>query len=70
MAETALNETGQHRPTAVPLGPRPPLLRSSVVTQAPWPVDVAPPPAALLARAWLAALAVNGASGALDSVCQ
>ena len=63
MAETALNETGQHRPTAVPLGPQPPLLRSSVVTQALWPVDVAPPPAALLARAWLAALAVSGASG-------
>lgn len=63
MAETALNETGQRRPTAVPLGPQPPLLRSSVVTQASWPA-VADAPAALLARAWVAALAVNGARGA------
>jgi diguanylate cyclase len=73
MAETALNGTGQHRPTAVPLGWQPPLLRSSVVTQAPWPADAAvassflsspgaaDAPAALLARAWLASLAVSGA---------
>ena len=67
MAETALNETGQHRPAAVPLGPQPSLPRSSVVTQAPWPVDMPPPPAALLARAWLAALAVNGASGSAEA---
>ena len=49
MAETALNETGQHRRAAVPLGPQPP------------GVDVA---AAQLARAWLTVLAVNGAAAA------
>jgi diguanylate cyclase (GGDEF)-like protein len=38
MAETVLNEMGQHRHTAVPLGPRPPLPRGSVVAQGPWPV--------------------------------
>jgi diguanylate cyclase len=66
MAETALNETGQHRRAAVPLGSQPPLLRSSIIAQASWPVGAVPPPAvgapeAQLARAWLAALAVSGA---------
>jgi diguanylate cyclase len=65
MAETALNERGQHRRTALPLGPQPHLLRHSVVAQASWPVGAVPPPAigvpeAHLARVWLAALAVNG----------
>jgi diguanylate cyclase (GGDEF)-like protein len=65
MAETALNETGQYCRVTVPLEPQPPLLRSSVLAQASWPVGAALPPAvgapeAQLARAWLAALAVNG----------
>jgi diguanylate cyclase (GGDEF)-like protein len=37
MAETVLNEMGQYRRTAVPLGPRPPLPRGSVVARGPWP---------------------------------
>src|SRR5579875_64372 len=38
MAETVLNEMGQHRRTAVPLGPQPHLPRGSVVARGPWPV--------------------------------
>ena len=52
MAETALNETGQLRCAAVPLGPQPPA------------VDVA---AAQLGRTWLAVLAVNGAAAAQEA---
>jgi diguanylate cyclase (GGDEF)-like protein len=79
MAETALNEMGQHRRAAVPLGSRPALLRGSVPTT-PWPAGPALPPAvvpafvphppaadaaaAQLARAWLTALAVSGAAAA------
>jgi diguanylate cyclase (GGDEF)-like protein len=60
MNETALNETGQHRRAAVPLAPQPFLLRGPAVPRASRSVSAVLPPAAQLARRWLAALAGEG----------
>lgn len=60
MAETALNEAGQHGHFAVPFPPQPPPARGPVPPRASRPIPVPVPPEAQLARMWLAALAVTG----------
>ena len=57
MDETALNETGQHRRAAVQLAPQPSQPHGLAVPHAPSSVSTVLPPAAQLARRWLAALA-------------
>ena len=76
MAETALNETGQHRRVAAPFAPQPSAQRGSIVPRSSWPITAPVPPAALppadgggapetqLARMWLAALSVGGDAAA------
>src|SRR5215469_17151761 len=59
MAETALNEAGQHGYFAVPFAPRSSPPRGSVRASGPIPLPV-PPAEAQLARMWLGALAVTG----------
>src|SRR5215472_17415894 len=60
MDETALNETGQHRRAAAQLAPQPSRPHGLAVWQAPCSVSAVLPPAAQLARGWLAALAAEG----------
>jgi diguanylate cyclase len=60
MAETALNETGQHGYFAVPFAPRSSPARGSALSRASGPIPVPVPPEAQLARMWLGALAVTG----------
>ena len=60
MDETALNETGQHRRAAVQLAPQPSQPHGLAVPHAPSSVSTVLPPAAQLARRWLAALACEG----------
>ena len=60
MAETALNETGQHGYFAVPFAPRSSSPRGSALSRASGPIPVPVPPEAQLARMWLGALAVTG----------
>ena len=57
MDETALNETEQHCRAAVPLAPQPSLSRDPAAPHASCSVSEVLPPAAQLARGWLAALA-------------
>jgi diguanylate cyclase (GGDEF)-like protein len=57
MDKTARSETGQHRRAAVPLTSQPSPLRDPVVPHASRSVSTVLPPAAQLARGWLAALA-------------
>jgi diguanylate cyclase len=59
MAETALNETGQHGHTTGPLAAQPSTPRGSV-SRTTWPIPIPVPPQAQLARMWLDALAVSG----------
>jgi len=60
MDETALNETGQHYRAAVQLAPQPSRPHGLAVSHAPCSVSAVLPPAAQLARRWLAALAGEG----------
>jgi len=57
MDETALNEAGQHCRAAVPLASQPSLPRDPAIPHASCSVSEVLPPAAQLARGWLAALA-------------
>lgn len=59
MAQTALNETGQHGRITGPLAAPPSTPRGSV-SRTTWPIPVPVPPQAQLARMWLDALAVSG----------
>lgn len=59
MAQTALNETGQHGRITGPLAAQPSTPRGSV-SRTTWPIPVPVPPQAQLARMWLDALAVSG----------
>ena len=60
MDETARSATGRHRRAAVQLAPRPSQPRGPAVPHAPRSVSPVLPPAAQLARRWLAALAGEG----------
>lgn len=59
MAQTALNETGQHGRITGPLAAQLSTQRGSV-SRTTWPIPVPVPPQAQLARMWLDALAVSG----------
>ena len=60
MDETARSATGRHRRAAVQLAPQPSQPRGPAVPHAPRSVSPVLPPAAQLARRWLAALAGEG----------
>ena len=60
MDETAVNETGQHRRAAVQLAPQPSQPHGLAAPHGPCSVSAVLPPAAQLARRWLAALAREG----------
>src|SRR5262252_3005966 len=60
MDETARSEMGQHCHAAVPLTPQPFPLRDPAVANASRSMSTVLPPAAQLARGWLAALAGEG----------
>src|SRR5262249_36840491 len=60
MDETARSETGQHHRAGAPLAPQPSLPRDPGVPRASRSVFTVLPPAAQLARGWLAALAGEG----------